>query len=87
MDVPTSPKPLPTDTWEYASPPRLQVHFHIVPAPKLSQLSYTQPKSGWASTFSRDELDDDEAAELVARIRREIEQEEEERQRVGTAKL
>ncbi|KAK4054361.1 hypothetical protein OIO90_003594 [Microbotryomycetes sp. JL221] len=48
------------------------VHYHIVPAPKLHALTYTQAKSGWSSTFSRDELDEDEGEETARRIREEL---------------
>lgn len=51
------------------------VHYHIVPAPKLHALSYTQAKSGWSSTFARDELDDDEGEAVSKRIRDELERE------------
>ncbi|KAM0789572.1 hypothetical protein ACM66B_000381 [Microbotryomycetes sp. NB124-2] len=52
------------------------VHYHIVPAPKLNAQTYTQAKTGWSSVFARDELDDDEGAQVSDRIRQELDKEQ-----------
>lgn len=54
------------------------VHYHLVPAPTTHATSYAS-RSGWASVLGRDELDDDEAAELVVKIKEELEKEADQR--------
>lgn len=51
------------------------VHYHLVPAPTTHGVSYSAPRSGWASVVGRDELDEEEAVVLADKIRKEVERE------------
>ncbi|KAM0754732.1 HIT-like protein [Meredithblackwellia eburnea MCA 4105] len=44
------------------------VHYHLVPAPTASK----PIRSGWASLVGREELDEDEAAVIVAKVKQEL---------------
>lgn len=48
-------------------------HFHLVPAPVFGASG--KRKDGWASVLGRDELDDEEAKEIVIRIKDALKQE------------
>lgn len=52
------------------------VHFHLVPAPRLNGGGKGAVREGWASLVGREELDDEEAKEIVGRIKVELEKEE-----------